>query len=53
MDGNPQCYRLILDKDSEGNPMDVRMPSGLSEYIEALEKEVPGSKKSVEKLFNA
>lgn len=47
----PECYRLILDKDSEGNLMDVTMPSGLKDYIDALEKEVPGSRSSVEKLF--
>lgn len=47
----PECYRLILDKDSEGNKMDVRMPSGLTEYINAVEKEVSGSKKSLKKLF--
>lgn len=47
----PECYRMILDKDSEGKPMDITMPSGLKAYIDALEKEVPGCRKSVEKLF--
>lgn len=31
--------------------MDVRMPSGLDAYIDALAKEVPGCRESVEKLF--
>ena len=47
----PECYRVIIQKDSEGNYLDVTMPTGVKEYIDQLETEVPGSRQSVEKLF--
>ncbi|MHA1803841.1 MAG: phytoene desaturase family protein [Promethearchaeota archaeon] len=45
----PEAYRLILTDPKE--KLDVTMPFGINEFIEALEKEVPGSKESVEKFF--
>lgn len=45
----PEAYRLILtDPDDK---IDVRMPFGLDEFIEAMEKEVPGSRESVSNFF--
>lgn len=48
----PDCYRVIFDKDSTGEKMDVWMPIGVDAYIDAIEKEVPGSRESVRKLFD-
>jgi len=47
----PDCYRCI-SKYSDGTPMDVVMPSGVKEYIDAMEKYVPGSRPKMEKLFD-
>lgn len=47
----PEAYRLIT-KSSDGSPIDVIMPFGIDNYIEAMEKYVPGSKASMTKLFN-
>ena len=46
----PEAYRLILTDPDE--KMDVTMPFGVDNFIEALEKEVPGSKESVRKFFD-
>ncbi len=44
------CFRVISTY-TDGTPMDVTMPCGIKEYIEAMEKYVPGSKKQMEDLF--
>jgi prolycopene isomerase len=44
----PEAYRLI--DPSEG--IDVSMPFGVENFIEAMEKEVPGSRDSVRKFFD-
>lgn len=41
----PEAYRIIT-KD-----LDVSLPFGIEAFIEAIEKEVPGSKESVENFF--
>ncbi len=46
----PHSYRLIT-KSSDGSPIDVTMPFGVENYIEAMEKYVPGSKPSMIRLF--
>ena len=46
----PDCYRCISTY-SDGSPMDVIMPAGISPFIDAIEKYVPGSRESVTKLF--
>ncbi len=46
----PDCYRMV-SKFSDGTPMDVVMPSGVDNYIAAMEKYVPGSRPKVEQLF--
>ena len=46
----PESYRLITTA-SDGSPIDVVMPFGVEAYIDAMEKYVPGSKASMEKLF--
>lgn len=46
----PCAYRLISE-DSEGTPLDVTMPFGEENYINAMEKYVPGSKRPMERLF--
>jgi len=46
----PEAYRLIT-KASDGTEIDVTMPFGVDNYIEAMEKYVPGSKPSMTKLF--
>ncbi len=45
----PEAFRLILTK--PGEEMDVSMPFGVDNFIDTVEKEVPGSRKSVEKFF--
>lgn len=45
------CFRVIT-KASDGSDLDVTMPSGIDNFIEAMEKEVPGSTESVTKLFD-
>ena len=44
------CFRVI-SKYSDGTPMDVTMPTGKENFINAMEKYVPGSRKCMEKLF--
>ena len=41
----PEAFRLILTDPDEA--LDITMPYGVPEFIEALEKAVPGSKESV------
>jgi prolycopene isomerase len=41
----PEAFRLILTDPDEG--LDVTMPYGVDAFIDALEKEVPGSRESV------
>lgn len=47
----PDVFRCVIRKDSTGKPLDVRMPCGTSSFIEAMEREVPGSRKSTEAFF--
>ncbi len=47
----PEAYRLIT-KSSDGSDIDVTMPFGVENYINAMEECVPGSKPSMTKLFN-
>ncbi len=46
----PEAYRLIT-KSKDGTAIDVTMPFGVENYIDAMEKYVPGSKPSMTKLF--
>jgi phytoene dehydrogenase-like protein len=46
----PEAYRLILTNPDE--KMDVIMPFGIDNFIDTIEKEVPGSKDSVRKFFD-
>lgn len=46
----PEAYRMITF--DEDNPIDVTMPFGVKNYIDAIEKYVPGSRESVEKFFS-
>ena len=46
----PDCFRVI-SKYHDGTPMDVTMPTGKEEFINAMEKYVPGSLKSMNNLF--
>lgn len=43
----PEAFRMILT--DPGENMDVTMPYGVSQFIDAIEKEVPGSRESVTK----
>jgi len=45
----PEAYRLIITNPEEN--VDITMPFGIQNFIEKLEKEVPGSRKSVQKFF--
>lgn len=47
----PDAFRLVT-KSSDGTKIDVTMPFGVENFINAMETYVPGSKKSMEKLFN-
>jgi len=47
----PHAYRLIT-KASDGSDIDIVMPFGIDNYIDAMEKYVPGSRASMTKLFN-
>lgn len=47
----PDCYRAVSTY-SDGEKMDVTMPSGIENYIEAMEKYVPGSRDKMEVLFS-
>ncbi len=44
------CFRVISCY-SDGTPMDVTMPSGRTEFIDAMERYVPGSRPYMEKMF--
>lgn len=45
----PEAYRLITTDPQE--KLDVVMPFGVDNFIEAIEKEVPGSRDSLKKFF--
>lgn len=45
------CFRIIT-KGSDGEKLDVTMPSGIENFIDAMEKEVPGSRPAMTKLFD-
>ncbi len=47
----PDAFRLIT-KCKDGSPIDVTMPFGVEAFIDAMEKYVPGSKPSMDRLFN-
>lgn len=47
----PHAYRFI-SKSFDGAVIDATMPFGVENYIDAMEKYVPGSKSSMIKLFN-
>lgn len=47
----PNAYRLI-SKGVEGNEINVSLPFGLEKFINAMELYVPGSQKSLTKLFS-
>ncbi len=44
------CFRVVSTY-SDGTPMDVTMPSGIDNFINKMEEYVPGSRPSMEKLF--
>ena len=44
------CFRAVGFY-SDGSPMDITMPCGKQAMIDAMEKEVPGTRKKMEKLF--
>ncbi len=44
------CFRVI-SKFSDGTPMDVTMPAGIDNFIDAMEKYVPGSRPKMVELF--
>ena len=46
----PEAFRLILT--DPGEEIDVVMPFGIDNFINAVEKEVPGSKESVKKFLD-
>jgi phytoene dehydrogenase-like protein len=46
----PEAYRLIVTDVNE--KMDVCLPFGVDNMIDAIEKEVPGSRESVKKFFD-
>ena len=46
----PEAFRLI-SKSADGSEIDVIMPYGTENYIDAMEEYVPGSKTSMVKLF--
>ena len=45
----PEAFRLILT--DPGEEMDIKMPFGVENFIDSIEREVPGSRESVEKYF--
>lgn len=47
----PDCFRVIT-KGSDGKPLDVTMPAGRQNFIDAMEKQVPGSRAKMEILFD-
>jgi prolycopene isomerase len=46
----PEAYKLILTNPE--NKMDVTMPFGVENFLDQMEKYVPGSRDSVENFFN-
>ena len=44
------CFRVI-SRYSDGSPMDVTIPSGRQALIDAMEREVPGTREKMEDLF--
>ena len=46
----PEAYRLILT--DPGEDIDVTMPFGIENFLDAIEKEVPGSRNSVKNFFD-
>ncbi len=44
------CYRCV-GKYSDGTPMDVTMPTGEKAFIDKMEEYVPGSRSSMETMF--
>ncbi|MBR0520351.1 MAG: NAD(P)/FAD-dependent oxidoreductase, partial [Spirochaetales bacterium] len=44
------CFRAV-GRFSDGSPMDITMPCGKEAMIDAMEKEVPGVRKKMERLF--
>ncbi len=46
----PDCYRAVT-KYSDGTDMDVTMPVGIENYIDSMEKYVPGSRNKMTELF--
>jgi phytoene dehydrogenase-like protein len=46
----PEAYRLILT--DPGENLDVTMPYGVQDFIDAIEREVPGSRESVTNYVN-
>lgn len=47
----PDCFRIISTY-SDGSPMDVTMPSGKKEFIDEMERVVPGSRPYMNDLFD-
>ena len=45
----PEAFRLITT--DPGEEMDISMPFGVQNFIDTIEKEVPGSKDSIENFF--
>lgn len=48
----PDLFRVISTWTDDGSKMDVTLPKGINECIEAMEKYVPGSKKSMQDFFD-
>lgn len=46
----PEAYRLILT--DPGEDLDVTMPYGVQEFVDALEREVPGCRESVQRYVD-
>jgi len=46
----PEAYRLILT--DPGEDINIVLPFGIEEYLDTIEKEVPGSRESVKKFFD-
>ena len=47
----PDLFRVVSTWTDDGSVMDVKMPHGIDEFIEAMERYVPGSKKSMQDFF--
>ena len=46
----PDCFRIITEG-SDGKLLDATMPAGIDNFIDAMEKEVPGSRPKMVELF--